>query len=173
MPTTTNCSIAMYVCPSHSKAWKRRGGTTLDPSSDCSRWFVLMNGDDPIAIGGLQVINRFHGDAVLPVFVARHARRQGLAKALMARLLEFAFETLGLFRVTTYLRADNDVSRRLTASVGFAEEGLLRQSWVAGGRRYDTIVLGILASEWDDRRPHLVKLFQGIDISSAPDTDLR
>jgi RimJ/RimL family protein N-acetyltransferase len=122
-----------------------------------ARWFIVEDDHQaPLALGGLVSINSIHGDAVLPVFVARHARGRGIATRLIGLLFDYGFNHLGLSRVTTYLRDDNCISRRLTAGVGFVEEGRMRQAWLWEGVRFDTILLGILKEEWECLRPKMM-----------------
>jgi RimJ/RimL family protein N-acetyltransferase len=109
----------------------------------------------PAAIGGLRLINYINGDAVLPAFVARHMRRQGVAVRLVAMLLDIALFRLRLVRVTTYYREDNLVSARITQRAGFHEEGRLRKAMLANGSHLDMVVMGLLREEWLARREPL------------------
>ena len=74
----------------------------------------------------------------------------GLNKHCKFLLLQFAFEQLGMQRVE--FRADNNNKKSIAAmkSIGCVEEGVLRSNTLKsdGGRR-DSIVLGILKSEWE------------------------
>lgn len=74
----------------------------------------------------------------------------GLNKNCKYLMLEYAFETLDLFRVE--FRADNNNERSIAAmkSLGCKVEGVLRQNCAAGDARRDSIILSILQSEWYD-----------------------
>lgn len=112
-------------------------------------WFMVEAPDGtPAAVGGLQSINYVHGDGVLPILVAKATRGRGLGLAIAAALLDIAFDRLRLHRVTTFFRADNLRTERLTQRVGFREEGRMREAWFAGGRHLDCIVVGMLREEW-------------------------
>ncbi|MCY6382847.1 GNAT family N-acetyltransferase [Hoeflea prorocentri] len=116
-------------------------------------WYVAQCAQGkPTGIGGLQKINYIHGDAVLPIFVARHARENGLATAMTIELLDLAFQHLRLHRVTTLYRDDHETTALLTRNLGFQEEGRVREGWYANGRHYDVVQVGILNSEWSAKR---------------------
>lgn len=112
-------------------------------------WFVAQDADArPAAIGGLQAINYIHGDAVLPMFVADHVRRCGVGTAVTASLMDLAFRTLRLHRLTTFFRQDNEASEHTLRGVGWQMEGRLREAWYADGMRRDLLQAGVLASDW-------------------------
>jgi RimJ/RimL family protein N-acetyltransferase len=112
-------------------------------------WYIVETaGGDPVGLGGLQAINYIHGDATLPMFVARRARTNGLATAIATVLLDLAFNQLRLHRVSTCFRDDHATSERVTRKVGFREEGRVRQGWFRDGAYCDVIQVGILESEW-------------------------
>ncbi len=126
------------------------------PPPQKSYWYMARGaGGEPAAIGGLQSINYLHGDAVLPVFVAKPVRRRGLGLRMTCLLLDLAFDRLRLSRVTTYCREDNTISARMIRKVGFQEEGRLRKAWHCNGSHLDTVVAGILRDEWLSRRDEL------------------
>jgi len=75
---------------------------------------------------------------------------QGLGSQAVRLILRHAFETLNLHRV--YLRVYEDNARALAVyrRVGFKEEGRLRQDHFLEGRYWDTLLMGLLKSEWLD-----------------------
>jgi RimJ/RimL family protein N-acetyltransferase len=119
-------------------------------------WFIVEGSDHAaVAVGGLQSVNYVHGDAVLPVLIARPARGQGLGLRVAAIMLDVAFDRLRLRRVTTFFRSDNTRTQRLISRMGFREEGRMRQAWFANGEYLDCIVVGILREEWYSSREKL------------------
>ena len=123
------------------------------PEPRTNYWFTIEDSVHTlVGFGGLEDINYAHGNCVAPVFVARNARRRGLAVRLRALLLDLAFDQLALARLTSVFRADNAGSRRLNELCGLREEGRLRSAWHAGGRRVDVMIFGILADEWRAHR---------------------
>lgn len=121
-----------------------------------SYWFALDDqAGDVVGVAGLQEINYAHGDGVLAIYMIEPQRLKGIGLRAGAMLLDLAFSNLRLGRVTSFFRDDNEGSRRLTSSMGFRQEGLLRESWFAGGRHIDVVVIGILEREWKERRKEL------------------
>ena len=62
--------------------------------------------------------------------------------------LRYAFRQLNAHRVTAYCHADNAASRRVMDRLGMQCEGRLRERILLHGRRYDELVYGILAGEF-------------------------
>ncbi len=121
-----------------------------------SYWFTIDDqAGEVVGIAGLQDINYVHGDAVLPIYLAGPARRRGIGIRTAAMLLDLAVDQLRLTRVTSFYRADNEASRRLTELAGFREEGRMRKAWFADGQHVDIVVIGILGKEWLAQREHL------------------
>lgn len=116
-------------------------------------WFVIENDDrDAVGVVGLESISPFNRDAVVPVFVEKSLRRQGVAVRAVALMLDFAFQQLGLNRITSYYRADNHGSRDLISRLGCQIEGTMRQAWFADGQFHDMVVVGMLQQDWAERR---------------------
>lgn len=128
------------------ESWQKALSHTEPPTA---YWFIAKTGDDePVGIGGLQSVNYIHGDAVLPMFVARHVRRRGLARSISARMTDLAFSHLRLHRLTTFFRADNEASRRTLLKAGWQVEGVQREAWFVNGVRRDIMQVGLLREEW-------------------------
>jgi len=136
-------------------------------------WFVVEGPDHAaMGIGGLQSVNYIHGDAVLPVLIARSARGRGLGLRIAAVLLDVAFDRLRLRRVTTFYRADNKRTQEIVTRLGFQEEGRLRQAWMVDGRYLDCVVVGILREEWQASRGTLSEELRNgvvLQLGRAPD----
>jgi RimJ/RimL family protein N-acetyltransferase len=106
-------------------------------------------------LAGLQEINYVHGDAVLAILVAESGRRKGIGIRASALLLDMAFYHLRLTRLSSFVRADNEGSNRMTARLGFQEEGRIRKGWFTDGAHVDIRVIGLLQDEWETYRQRL------------------
>lgn len=116
-------------------------------------WFTIRDDKNEMAgLTGLQQINYIHGDCVLPVFIARSNRQTGLGIRAAGLMFDLAFDQLRLVRVTSYFRSDNDASRSMCKSLGFIEEGCIREGWFARGKSTDMVIVGMLAKEWARQR---------------------
>lgn len=91
-------------------------------------------------------------------------RRTGLNKHCKFLLLQFAFETLDMYRVEFRADARNERSIAAMKSIGCTVEGILRSNmWLEAGGRRSSIVLSILKEEWEDRvKEDLFKRLQAI-----------
>ncbi len=77
-------------------------------------------------------------------------RGSGLNKHCKFLLLQFAFETLDMYRVEFRADARNERSIAAMRSIGCTVEGILRSAmWLEGGGRRNSIVLSILKEEWE------------------------
>ncbi len=130
-------------------------------------WFTVEADGTPVAIGGLQSINYIHGDGVLPILVTKSTRGLGLGLGIAVILLDMAFDRLRMHRITTYFRADNLRSERLTRRLGFHEEGRMRQAWFADGKHQDCVMVGLLRDEWYSTRSVLKSELKSVNIALA------
>ena len=77
-------------------------------------------------------------------------RGSGLNKHCKFLLLQFAFETLDMYRVEFRADARNERSIAAMKSIGCTVEGILRSAmWLEGGGRRNSIILSILKEEWE------------------------
>ncbi len=81
--------------------------------------------------------------------VARAAWRQGYAREAVGALLAHAFGTLQLNRVEALVYAENEASRALLRSLGFSEEGYLREHSWEKGRYWDDVIYALLARDYE------------------------
>ena len=73
------------------------------------------------------------------------------ASEALRTALTFAFGPMNLHRVEADVDPDNAASLALLARLGFREEGRLAERWFTFGAWHDTILLGLLASDYDVR----------------------
>ncbi len=119
-------------------------------------WFAIDHPETgPVGMVGLENLSPINGDAILPIYVDRATRSTGVGLRAVALVLDIAFDQLGLARVTSFYRADNEATRTVTERIGFTREGCLRQAWYTRGRRFDMILVGILREDWARGRAEL------------------
>ena len=73
--------------------------------------------------------------------------RKGYATEAALAIVEFGFRELKLHRVSSWCIADNVASSRVLERVGLRLEGRLRENEYFKGRKWDTLLYGLLASE--------------------------
>lgn len=111
-------------------------------------------GDDWIHVGGCGLFNFDHPArrAELGIMIGDKTRwGQGIGLDAMETLLRFAFDNLNLNRVFLRVFDHNVRAQNLYRKLGFKEEGRLRQDIYHDGDYRDTILMGMLRGEWDER----------------------
>lgn len=92
-------------------------------------WFSI-DAPDGTYVGNIWLwdLHWRHRRAEIRVFVAHpDYQGRGLASAAIARVADYAFETLGLHKLYAYVHASNERSRRAFESAGFSEEAVLHE----------------------------------------------
>ncbi|MEU6725942.1 GNAT family protein [Nonomuraea wenchangensis] len=90
-----------------------------------------------------------HGEAELQSIAIGDRDRWGAGYATDALrvICRYAFEEMGLHRLTLWVVADNAAAVRAYTKVGFVEEGRKREAFRARGKRHDFLMMGLLSSE--------------------------
>lgn len=111
------------------------------------------------AVGGWQLagsaglrISRSMGSADAGYWIDSSFEGRGLVTRAMTALLDQAFGSLGLARVTVHTVAGNKRSRAVATRLGFTEESVHRQAVALRDRRADEVSYGLLADEWKATR---------------------
>lgn len=86
---------------------------------------------------------------ILGIWLLPKAQRRAFAKDAMAHLIDYAFESIGLRRLSVQTNEKNKVIQRYCERAGFTHEGTLREREFLEGEYRDVYVYGLLASEWD------------------------
>ena len=85
------------------------------------------------------------------LFVAS-GRDRGFGTEAIRLMLEHAFNTLALHRISLGVFAFNARARRVYEKLGFVEEGVLRETLNWDGEWHDEIIMSILEDEWRSGR---------------------
>ena len=75
---------------------------------------------------------------------------RGYATEAAQAIVDFGFTKLSLHRISSWCIADNAASARVLEKVGLQLEGRLRENECFKGRWWDTLLYGLLESEWRD-----------------------
>lgn len=76
-------------------------------------------------------------------------RGKGFGKEAVSLILRFAFHELGLRRISLDVISDNHAALALYLSLGFQEEGRLRERVYRDGVTTDLIYMGLLRRDWE------------------------
>jgi RimJ/RimL family protein N-acetyltransferase len=102
----------------------------------------------------LREINYQHGDAWLGMAIGdRENWNQGYGSDALRLLARYAFDELGLKRITLDVFAYNRRAVRAYEKVGFRIEGVERGAVLREGQRSDIVVMGLLQDDWASRPP--------------------
>jgi RimJ/RimL family protein N-acetyltransferase len=90
-----------------------------------------------------------HGEAtVLSIAIGDRDRwGGGYGTDALRVICRYAFEEMGLHRLTLWVVADNAAAVRAYTKVGFVEEGRRREAFRTRGKRHDFLMMGLLSSE--------------------------
>ena len=109
--------------------------------------------DRLVGVCGLHRIDHKNAHAMFGIFIGEaDARGRGLGTDATALVLQYAFDTANLNRVWLHVFEDNPGAIRVYEKLGFVREGLLREDTFRRGRYGNTVVMGILRSDWTGRR---------------------
>jgi UDP-4-amino-4,6-dideoxy-N-acetyl-beta-L-altrosamine N-acetyltransferase len=107
---------------------------------------------DLVGVAGLHRIDPKNRQAMFGIFIgqAKH-RGKGMGTETTDLVVGYAFDTLNLHRVWLHVYEDNKRAIRVYEKLGFVREGLLRQDSFRRGRYWNTVVMGLLQTEFARR----------------------
>jgi RimJ/RimL family protein N-acetyltransferase len=125
-------------------------------AGDTQSWAIDAQPDD-MAVGpwmhigscGLHEIDWRNRNTELGIVIgSRDYWNRGYGTDAVATLAGWAFNTLNLHRIFLRVFADNTRAIRCYEKVGFQHEGRLRQDSFSNGAYRDTLLMGLLRSDW-------------------------
>ncbi|MCC6548407.1 GNAT family N-acetyltransferase [Candidatus Sumerlaeota bacterium] len=107
-----------------------------------------------IGVTALHRVDLVSGAAVFSICIADSAWwGKGYAKEATGLMIRYAFDVLNLHRIQLHTWVGNEAGFNIYKSLGFQEEGILREAMKHDGRWCDFHVMGLLESEWRKRKP--------------------
>jgi RimJ/RimL family protein N-acetyltransferase len=105
---------------------------------------------DPAPVGSVGLFDEDDtaGTATIAYWVAPEFQSDGYCTEGTALLCEYAFAERRLNKLRADVLATNDASRTVLDSLGFVEEGLLREEQYVYGEYVDVHRYGLLADDW-------------------------
>ena len=133
--------------PSKAKSFSKKKWKEVFEESD-HKIFSIYTKNEHIGEAHLAVDEAL-GDGQLSLLIGRKDLwHKGYGSAATAGLISLGFETIGLFRIWVDVPEYNSSAISLFKHFGFVHEGTLRQSRPHKGARLDSVVMGILKSEY-------------------------
>lgn len=124
-----------------------REGNAQPPARRC--WMACREGhDQPVGHAQLAFDWRDGNARLGRVAIAPGARGQGLARPMVALMIDEAFGTPGIERLELNVYMFNTPAIRTYEALGFTLEGVRRSATRAGNARWDTGMMGLLRAEW-------------------------
>lgn len=118
------------------------------------RYFMYENAGSPFGIVGFNTIDTVNQHAFWAFYAAPDAPR-GTGTFMEFLTLDYAFETLRLHKLSCEVLAFNESVIKLHQKFGFTVEGIFRAHHKMNDQFVDVYRLGILAPEWNTKRPEL------------------
>jgi RimJ/RimL family protein N-acetyltransferase len=117
------------------------------------QWGIALRGDNRV-VGTVTLygIDHAQGRAEVGFALAREHWGHRYAQEALTVLFGHAFETLSLRRIEADVDPRNLPSLRTLENLGFRREGYLRQRWHVAGELQDSVLMGLLASDWQAAR---------------------
>jgi ribosomal-protein-serine acetyltransferase len=101
-----------------------------------------------VGVAGFHGVDWSHATTSVGYWLARDQQGRGTMTAAVRALVDHAFATWSLNRVTIQAAVDNAPSRAIPERLGFREEGTLREVEQVGDRRLDNVVYSMLTADW-------------------------
>ncbi|MBN2203039.1 MAG: GNAT family N-acetyltransferase [Candidatus Aenigmarchaeota archaeon] len=114
--------------------------------------FSIEHFVDKRIIGSVDLshVDEFNGTATLGYWLNEKYWKQGIMTEAVERLLEYAFQEIGLRRINVSAFVENDGSNALIKKMGFDEEGKRNKAVKskADGKIHDEFIYGLLKINW-------------------------
>jgi len=113
------------------------------------RWGIARK-EDNVLIGtcGYVWLRQYRGE--IGYELASAYWRQGIMSEAIEAILEYGFEQIGLNRIEALVMVENAASAGLLRSLGFTEEGVLREHDFFKGQFHDMRLFSLLRREYDE-----------------------
>lgn len=93
-----------------------------------------------------------YGSADIGYWLIAEATGRGIVTRCLKRMLDLAFETYGLYRITIHCEPGNERSAAVPRRLGFTHEGTMRHVCKWNDRWVDHDLYAMLAEDWEAGR---------------------
>ncbi|MBV9790091.1 MAG: GNAT family N-acetyltransferase [Chloroflexi bacterium] len=128
-------------------------GFDKDVENEDRSWFIIEADGKVIGSVGLHHRDRrLHMSAFGIAIYDREYLGKGYGRDAIATLFKWAFDIQNYRRIWLETWSTNERAIRCYQSLGFVEEGRLRQHGYYDGKYFDVVLMGLMRSEWEARR---------------------
>lgn len=115
------------------------------------RYWIIELDDMPVGLADLTEISAAQKRATVGLYLADpRVRGRGVGVAADRLIIRYAFEDLGLEKLSAEVLVTNEPGMKVHLHHGFRVDGILRDHVIKGGRRVDVATLSLLRDEWSD-----------------------
>ena len=119
-----------------------------DKNGDSIAWVIcLKSNNQTIGRCVFFQLDKSNQRAEIGYILNRQYWRQGLMREALDAVFQFGFGPMQLHRIEADVDPDNEASLALLESMGFNREGYFPERWFIGGKRFDSVMLGLLNPE--------------------------
>jgi ribosomal-protein-alanine N-acetyltransferase len=112
---------------------------------------AIMAGDSFVGTVSVRIESPEHRQGSIGCTLAYEYWSLGYASEAMAAAITLGFENLDLHRIYAETISENHAAIALAKRQGMREEGILRESQYFKGRWWDTTILSLLRTEWQEK----------------------
>jgi ribosomal-protein-serine acetyltransferase len=105
-----------------------------------------------VGVAGFHSIDWTNRNTSIGYWLAEHAQGKGTMTTVVRALIDHAFTEWNLHRIEIHCAPANHRSRAIPKRLGFREEAVLKEAELVGGRWLDSVIYGLLESEWGERK---------------------
>ena len=110
---------------------------------------AVVDGGRIVGVVGFHRVDWVNRSTSIGYWIAESSQRRGTVTRAVRALTEHAFRSWKMNRVEIQVGLENVRSRAIPVRLGFAQEGVLRQSERVGDCYVDHVVYAMLAADWD------------------------
>lgn len=112
----------------------------------------IWQGEKLIGAIGFHFYNPRSQGTEIGYWIDQNHTGKGIITRACRRMIDYAFEEVDLYRVEVRCAVDNAPSCNVIKRVGFAHNGVLRQSFKSGDKLMDMNLYSILKPEWEAKK---------------------
>ena len=133
-----------------TERWQKESEDTNRQFLFAIRMRATQNTDNDEIIGVVRIkhIEWVHSAAYLDLIISDHQYWQAYAQEALDLALRYAFDELGLFRITAVIAEHNELANDLFEQANFTLEVRQREAVYWNKRAWDKLFYGLLRAEW-------------------------
>jgi RimJ/RimL family protein N-acetyltransferase len=134
------------VTPEMQADWFR----SLNDSSKSKRYALCIEGSEVILIGMIRFdqIDKINHNMLVGLDVRLDHRGKGLGKKGFHLILDYAFNVLGMHKVSLYTADFNEIAKNMYLSLGFRQEGVFKEHLFRDGKYHDLIAMSLFKRDY-------------------------